>query len=252
MCVPHSGFAPGQLSMMAKDILRNIKHYATSLHAKLIRKQANHGSTSQKDLVSLGRRLISPDFLFFTCLFEDIMAACVRPFALVVQNESEEPWLTHLRFKQLLIQLGDACSQLRRLRRWLFVTSLLQHYCTKTELTSFVFAHLYTSFGRAFPATMGKVSSLLLKREFGDVKVQVLADLQPGHHCLCPRCTCGARRFRDPRKRVKLCLSRRDGSVISALVPQYVAGSKLTTEQTRVDIETWKKDPLDFQPRRSA
>ena len=50
--------------MMARDILRNIKHYAASLHAKVIRKQAGHGRSSQKELLTLGRRLTSPDFLF--------------------------------------------------------------------------------------------------------------------------------------------------------------------------------------------
>lgn len=88
--------------MMARDILRNIKHYAASLHAKVIRKQAGHGRSSQKELLTLGRRLTSPDFLFFTCMFEDSMAACVRPFALAVQREAEEPRVTHLRYKELL------------------------------------------------------------------------------------------------------------------------------------------------------
>ena len=236
--------------MMAADILKNVKHYAAGLHAKLIRKQIHAaGSTSQKDLIALGRRMMSPDFLFFTCLFEDLMARCVRPFALAVQSQSEEPWVTHGRFTRCLQELQDSKARLQELRRWLFLACLIQHYCAKTDMIAFIQAHCFCPFGRAFPTTMGKVSDLLLKREFSEVKVQVLAELQPGYHCLCPRCTCGARRFRDPCRRVKVRIRRRGNSFMSVLVPQYVAGSDLTMEQTRNDMETWKKDPLDFQPR---
>ena len=59
------------ITRIAENILRNYRKYAVGLHAKLARKREGHGASSVGSLISLGRRLLSLDFVLYTILFQE-------------------------------------------------------------------------------------------------------------------------------------------------------------------------------------
>ena len=59
------------VTRIAENILRNYRKYAVGLHAKLARKREGHGSSSVGSLISLGRRLLSLDFVLYTILVQE-------------------------------------------------------------------------------------------------------------------------------------------------------------------------------------
>ena len=79
------------MQRVASNILANFRKYALGLHARLHRKKRGHGAGTQTSLMSLGRRLLSADFITFCCAFADLMGH-QKPFTLSVQSEGGAPW----------------------------------------------------------------------------------------------------------------------------------------------------------------
>ena len=61
------------ITRIADNILQNYRKYTVGLHAKVVRKREGHGASSVGSLISLGRRLLSVDFVLFTILFKDVV-----------------------------------------------------------------------------------------------------------------------------------------------------------------------------------
>ena len=61
------------ITRIADNILQNYRKYTVGLHAKVARKRDGHGASSVSSLISLGRRLLSVDFVLYTILFKDIV-----------------------------------------------------------------------------------------------------------------------------------------------------------------------------------
>lgn len=53
------------------NLLKNFKMYGLAIRAKIFRKREGHGATSQTKLATMGRRLLSIDFVTFLCCFQD-------------------------------------------------------------------------------------------------------------------------------------------------------------------------------------
>lgn len=74
---------------IARNIIKNFRKYAVGLHAKVSRKRAGHGTAFVGDLLSLGRRLLSADFITFVVVFSDVMEK-QRLFTLQVQKPIQD------------------------------------------------------------------------------------------------------------------------------------------------------------------
>ena len=188
----------------------------------------------------LGRRLLSFDFLMYTAAFKDLMER-QRVFTLYVQGEGKLPWENHAFFLKKQEDCSNDLQLLYQLRRLVSVVTLLQHYCDKASIRDFLFAHLYTQFGRRFPSTCGCLYEVLVERHFHKVPLQTFADLHPSTMCVTPRCMCRAlckTAPRDlPQKRdepmlVEIQLTRgKRSKKRRVLVPAWVAHSATTKQQ---------------------
>ena len=87
------------MQRVASNVLANFRKYALGLHARLHRKKQGHGSATQTKLLSLGRRLLSVDFIVFCCAFADLMNH-QRLFTLAVQSDTGAPWTLWEQFQQ--------------------------------------------------------------------------------------------------------------------------------------------------------
>ena len=123
------------LILVASNVLRNFRRYAIGLHARLARRKAGHGAGSQSSLLVLGRRLLAPDFLFFTLLSSDVMNR-QRPFTLAVQEQESLPWATELALARKQQQVLEDVDLLYEIRRLIAVIGLLQHYTAPTRICS--------------------------------------------------------------------------------------------------------------------
>ena len=75
------------LLKVASNLLANYSKYAVALHARLERKRMGHGNASLTELIALGRRLQTVDFVTFTCILADLLER-QRVFTLTVQKET--------------------------------------------------------------------------------------------------------------------------------------------------------------------
>ena len=143
---------------IARNIIKNFRKYAVGLHAKVSRKRAGHGPASVGDLLSLGRRLLSADFITVVVVFNDVMEK-QRLFTL--------PWLAEKSFHQKQRQIDDD----------LLFLAILLHYCDKATLRCLVDAHLYTPWGKRFSCFLINLSDILILRRFHGVEFHSFTDL---------------------------------------------------------------------------
>ncbi|CAE7181894.1 unnamed protein product [Symbiodinium microadriaticum] len=87
------------MQRVASNTLANFRKYALGLHARLHRRKQGRGAGTQTSLVSLGRRLLSPDFVTYCCTFADLMGH-QKPFTLSVQSEGGAPWTRWEHYQQ--------------------------------------------------------------------------------------------------------------------------------------------------------
>ena len=177
---------------IARNIIKNFRKYAVGLHAKVSRKRAGHGSASVGDLLSLGRRLLSADFITFVVVFNDVMEK-QRLFTLQVQKQSELPWLAEKSFHQKQRQIDDDLLFLATVRQFTSICTLLLHHCDKATLRCFVDAHLYTPWGKRFSCFLINLSDILILRRFHGVEFHSFTDLPRGTICTTPHCICVAK-----------------------------------------------------------
>jgi len=235
------------LSQTSQNLLRNFKNYTAALHLKVLRKRDGHGAASQSALTSLGRRLASLDFIAFLLLFEDMMQYRLRPFALVVQSSSEAAWSSQQAYQRMKKGFLQDIQDIKLVRRLIFIGTLLQHYCTKAELSRFWFCQLYTPLGKAFPSFFKHFYGLAVLHTFQDCKIPILTDLSVGTTCLTPRCQCAYQKGRTGPGLIKVSMriGRRCRRI---LVPEYVAITHLSKEDLQTDMAAWSQDPLNVPP----
>ena len=80
-----SGTRQGEaITRIAENLVRNYRTYSLALHARIFRKQQGHGSQPLSNLLGVGRRLLSADFLIYLLLLKDLMMS-QRRFVLKIQ-----------------------------------------------------------------------------------------------------------------------------------------------------------------------
>ena len=130
---------------------------------------------------------------------------------------------------------------LYKIRRFLVVLCLQQHYNEPEDLKAFVQAYGYTKEARRFPVLMRNIFTILVQRHFQGVELQSLADLRVGTVCLTPRCVCLYRRSREEFRSASMTVAVR-GRPLQCNVPEWVAYSLLTREHAR---EQAQMRPID-------
>lgn len=124
---------------------------------------------------------------------------------------------------------------------------LRQHYLRRSDLTTFIHAHLPTPVGRTFRQFLLHLPSVLLVRKLKGVHLQVLVDLTPGTICVTPACQCHTNR--QPGSLKAKAQIQWKGRRKFVWMPQYVKFCDMTAESARKDAEAWAADPLSFGPR---
>ena len=153
------------LANVAANILSNYRAYAVGLHAKVKEKQRGHGSSSQKSLLTLGRRLLSVDLVIFTLAMSDIMRDRQKPWTLMTQRSGQLPWVLHRYFLKRQERLQEDVNSLREVRRLASLLTLLQHYVDPGSLKRFMFAQLFTSSGRRWYETTRHLFSVVPRKK---------------------------------------------------------------------------------------
>ena len=241
----------GALSETSSNLLKNYKAYTAALHLKVLRKREGQGAASQATLTTLSRRLAAMDFVAYLLLFEDIMRKRLRPFSKITQSSTEAAWASQRSYLELKSGLLMDISNVRLLRRLVFIGSLLQHYLPKTDLKRFWFAQLYSPLGKEYPSFVKNIYGMGVQHQFQDCSLQLLVELAPGTICLTPRCQCPFQKKREGPSRCRVGL-RIAGRSRRLLVPEYVAHAFLTKEDCRKDVLAAQSDLLDVAPRLSA
>ena len=234
------------LQRIASNMIANYQRYTLGLHARVSQRKQGHGRSSQSELQELGRRLLSPDFVIFLCGFSDCMQR-QSIFTLAVQGQSGLPWAAQLAFERKQEESRQDIRYLYELRRWVAVLSLLQHWSDHIELRTLVFALLYSKMGRRFYTAARNLFDLVVLHKFADVELLTMTDLSARTMTVTPRCSCRARRSREEFRRQSVPLVIR-GRKRRVLVPEWVAGSTMTSAESKRDAQLAPIDvPLRYE-----
>ena len=150
------------LSGVPGNLVNNYRTYFNALHGRIAWRQAGHGSQSLTGLASIGRRLTDVSFVVFLLLFDDILRAIIKPYALLVQG-AVEPWFVAAAAKRMFRDLNAAREQLIHVRTMFAVLGLCRQHVSPTELRSFFRAQCYTRAGRTFPSLFRHIFGLVEK-----------------------------------------------------------------------------------------
>ena len=140
------------LARTVERLLQSLKTYQAGLHAR--RGQAEgpgrRGAQSKMHLVNVGRRVTALNFVTFLVALSDVLRTRVVPLAMRSQAVSGASWEMDSTCQRTLRQLDADLQVLRVLRRWVFISALLQQYLSDVELRRFWFA-LVSHFRKPFP-----------------------------------------------------------------------------------------------------
>ena len=160
-----SGTRQGEaITRIAENLVRNYRTYSLSLHARILRKQQGHGSQPLSNLLGVGRRLLSADFLIYLLLFKDLMRS-QRRFVLKIQK-LDFPWEAEAAFQEKQKQVQEDMELLSELRQLVAVSGLLQHYIDPCSLRCMLRAMLYTPVGKRFPGVLHALPDVISDRKF--------------------------------------------------------------------------------------
>ncbi len=183
----------GYISGIPGNLLVNYKAYYGGLHARMHLTREGRGSQTLTSLVAIGRRLSSLGFVAFAMLFHDVLRHHLRPFALLIQEQSIEPWVIEIALERFISGLGRCVVAAQESRRLLLVGALLAPYVTQAEWLNVLSAFWYSPAARCFPGFYTGLPRLLVQRTFAGCKLNVATEHNPvTHMVLSPRCQCAS------------------------------------------------------------
>ena len=137
------------LSEEPGGFLRNFKAYAYGLHVREgWRKEGHTGATAEK-LFQDSTQLLRLEIVSFALLLRDIMGKIVAPWALLVQSNSVEPWLTRSKLAEKKHKCQQALDVLHGLRQLVRVLVLLRQWVplfTLRHLQRALFSHVLSTY----------------------------------------------------------------------------------------------------------
>lgn len=220
------------LARTVERLLQSLRTYQAGLHARRGQAEGHRrGAQSKTHLVSVGRRVTALNFVAFVVALSDVLRARVVPLAMRSQAVSGASWEMDSMCQRTLRHLNADLQVLRVLRRWVFVSALLQQYLGDLDLRRFWFA-LVSHFRKPFPTLVAAAYMLLHRQEYGGCQLSLVRDgLTAGFHYLSPKCQCASMRAR-PSNRPRLVEFRLGARVVRC--PEWVGHSVY-------DPAEWKK-----------
>ncbi len=211
------------LSGAPGNIISNFKTFVSGLHVRRQWKSEGRGNQSKAALVDIGRRLDTTAFVTFATLCDDVLRNRVRPFALIAQSESIEPWVRRTKGLRTMLDsmIGDAAT-LSEMRCFVLRSVLLMPYLSSVDMKSYFAAQLCTKAALRFPTFFNHIYEILLCRTFCGCELQRLTPDDPKVMCLSPRCQCHTRRKKKAPHRTRIKIKTRDRA-LTLLVPDWVA-----------------------------
>ena len=223
LCVARWAAAP----RLTQNLMDNFKSYHASLVARLEMVRRKMSAQTVGDLVDIGRRLTSVDFVVFLLGYHDVQSLELAPLAAASESLSHEAVVVARRVQTTIESLTCDRDSVWRIQGWATVTVLLLGFCAPRELASLWCALRYTRHGRAFPTLCRHLPLILLRVAF--MGCQLTWQVDPREidaskvKLVAPHCQCSSRRFAAPRERAPVYMQR--ASRIVSL-PQWVAFSR--------------------------
>ena len=232
------------LANTIEHLLKTMKTFHASLHARVGQTEGaqRRGAQSKIGLINVGRRISALNFITFTLTVGDVMQKRIVPVALRSQQVDVGSWEMDRECHEVLSQLSDDAIKLSQLRRWCFITSVLETYVREKDLYCLWLALAISPFGQVFGRLPSRLYDRLRKQKFQGCRlsVELLAEGAMGgvqFHVLSPRCQCFSQRTRSRGAHVggEVCLVgglapvRVRGRLV--MVPEWVAFTGYTKAQ---------------------
>ena len=143
-------------------MLDNWKSIFLALHARAAWCQDGHRHQSLSHLMEVSRTLADPSFTVFACVFADMLAGGLSPFAHQVQGilEPSEFKRCELRAMRFLAKFKVFLPRVRGLLR---VVPLLRQHVPEDDLVCLVKAHSCGPMGRCFPTLFAALPELMTR-----------------------------------------------------------------------------------------
>lgn len=205
----------------------NFKSYHASLVARLEMARQKMSAQTVGNLVDIGRRLTSVDFVVFLLGYHDVQSLKLAPLAAASESLSHEAVVVARRVQTTIESLTCDRDSVWRIQGWATVTVLLLGFCAPRDLASLWCALRYTRHGRAFPTLCRHLPLILLRVAF--MGCQLTWQVDPREidaskvKLVAPHCQCSSRRFAAPRERAPVYMQRAS-RIVS--MPQWVAFSR--------------------------
>ena len=184
-----------------KRLIANFKTLALAVHIRIDRKREGRGKSTLTHLTQVGRRLTAADLVAFTCVFNDVLAQRVVPCALAVQSDVREVLDIDKTIARMLADFEDDREAVRKMRRFIFVATLLTCYISAPDLARFFWAFRFGQLARRLPTLSNNACSIVMMNTFQEAKLNTVnAKNHKLFMTLSPRCQCSFMKIRGRRR----------------------------------------------------
>lgn len=147
----------------------------------------------------MGRRISALNFIVFAVALGDHLQKRIVPLAFKAQQENVGSWEMDKECHRVLGDIRYDQQLLRELRRWCFITCVLQAYLYRSDLQKLWEALTLSRFGHSFRRLSGNMLKFLMQQTFGGAQLGVeLQGVSAGGstNTLSPRCQCASMKTR--------------------------------------------------------
>jgi hypothetical protein len=154
LVVPDQGGTRKIVALMRtiRYLISQLRHLHAGLHARIVMRDNGTLKRSLAGLVTVGRRLTSVDFIFFATAVVDCFSQTIERIALQAQNNHAAAVHVWISAQKTLRALSDRESELRNVRRWVFVASLLVQYVDSASMRALWRALILSKNGQSVSA----------------------------------------------------------------------------------------------------
>ena len=181
---------------VTESMYRNYRCYARAFDSREVaRRGEGQGSSTQKALLSAGRRLFSFDFAVFLLALRDLSKRVFVPLSARNQRQEIETADLQNATTEAVSSVLKSQEAMSHVRRHVVVSALLASCVSARNLCYFWHAFRYSQWGRLFPSLLCRMPEILhFQRLRGvgliGVPLTEAEAMAPTHHILHPACQC--------------------------------------------------------------
>ena len=197
------------LANTIEHLLNNQKTFHAAMHVRIAQSESmkqegrnSKGTQTKTSLIMTGRRISALKFIVFSVAVGDHLQKRIVPLASKAQKAGVGSWEMDKDCHRVLAEIRHDRCVLRELRRWCFVTCLLQSYLNMSDLRKLWVVLTLSQFGHSFRRLSGNMLKFLFEQTFRGVQLRVdLPGVSAGnpHITLSPRCQCASMITLSPR-----------------------------------------------------